>query len=103
MKINIDIHKALFEDTGVSRLPLDFNLSFAFPSKNPKGVIHSRFMRGKRKETDALIWETILQSTGEDAPKVKEKIKAWANEAHELTVYHWFFKIIEGELERRFE
>jgi hypothetical protein len=50
-----------------------------------------------------LIWETIFQSIGKDAPKNKDQIIAWANKAHELTVYTWFFKIIEGNLERRFE
>lgn len=103
MKITIDVNQELFNDTGVSDLPSELNLNFAFPSKRPEGIMHLRLMRGKREGKDALIWEIIFQSIGEDAPKNKDQIIAWANEAHELTVYTWFFKIIEGNLERRFE
>lgn len=102
MKTDIEIHEQLFEDTGVSRLPLGFDLRFSFPSTKPKGATHLRFVQEKRKDTDALIWETQVQSIGDDAPKVKNEITTWVKEAHELTD-DWFFKMIEGELLRRFE
>ncbi|MBL7117693.1 MAG: TIGR04255 family protein [Candidatus Syntrophoarchaeum sp.] len=101
MKMNIEIHKMLFEKTGVSKLPLGLDLRFSFPSTKPKGAIHLRFARGKRKDADALIWETMVQSFGNDAPKVKKEITIWVKKAHELT-NDWFFKMIEGELLRRF-
>ena len=50
-----------------------------------------RFVRGKRKNVDALIWETHVQSVDEDAPKSKDKINKWVVEAHTLTD-DWFFK-----------
>ncbi|MFQ6062270.1 MAG: TIGR04255 family protein, partial [Methanosarcinales archaeon] len=102
MKINIEIHEKLFEDTGVSKLPLGFDLRSSFPSIKPKGAVHLRFVRGKRKDSDALIWETQVQSLKDDVPKVKNKITIWVKDAHELT-NDWFFKMIEGELLRRFE
>lgn len=102
MKMDINIYKRLFEDTGVSDSPSDFSLRFSFPSKRPKGTMHLKFARGKAKERDALVWETMFQSVREDAPKAKEEITAWADEAHRLTD-DWFFKIVEGELLRRFE
>lgn len=102
MKTNMEIHEQLFEDPGVSRLPLGFDLRFSFPSTKPMGATHLRFVRGKRKDTDALIWETQVQSIGDDAPQVKNEITTWVKEAHELTD-DWFFKMIEGELQRRFE
>lgn len=58
LKIYIDIYKKLFEDTGVKDLPLGFDLRFSFPATKPEGAIHLRFVRGKRKNKDALIWET---------------------------------------------
>lgn len=102
MKMNVEIHEKLFEDTGVGKLPLGSDLRFSFPSTRPKGAVRLRFVRGKRKDADALIWETMVQSIGDDAPKVKEKIDTWVKEAHNLTD-DWFFKLIEGELLRRFE
>lgn len=102
MKMNVDIHQELFENTGVIDLPLGFDLKFSFSSNKPKGVIHLRFARGKRKERDALIWETVIQSKNEDAPKNRDKIIDWAKEAHGLTS-DWFFKIIKGDLLRSFE
>ena len=77
-------------------------MRFSFPAKKPKGAVHLRFVRGKRKNVDALIWETHVQSVDEDAPKSKDKINKWVVEAHTLTD-DWFFKMIEGELLRRFE
>ena len=102
LKINITIYEKLFEETGVSNLPLGFDLRFSFSATKPKGAIHLRFFRGKMKNIDALIWETIVQSMDDDAPKNLEEIKKWVDEAHNLTD-NWFFKMIEGELLRRFE
>jgi len=102
LKIDINIYKKLFEETEVSNLPLGFDLRFSFPAKKPKGAVHLRFVRGKRKNVDALIWETHVQSVGEDSPKTKDQISAWVIDAHILTD-DWFFKMIEGELLRRFE
>lgn len=102
MKMNIEIHKELFKDTGVSELPLGFDLRFSFRSVKPKGAIHLRFVRGKRRDQDTLIWETQVQSIGDDAPNTQDEIIIWVKEAHEITD-NWFFKMIEGELMRRFE
>ena len=102
LKINISIYKELFRETGVSKLPLGFDLRFSFPAKKPKGAVHLRFVRSKRKNVEALIWETHVQSVGEDAPKIKDQISGWVTEAHTVTD-DWFFKMIEGELLRRFE
>ncbi|MHA1579506.1 MAG: TIGR04255 family protein [Candidatus Freyarchaeota archaeon] len=102
MKISVKLHKELFEDTGVDETPLGIDLRFSFPSTRLKGAVRLRFARGKRKNVDSLIWETIVHSVGEDAPKTKEEIAAWVKSAHDLTD-NWFFKIIEGDLLRRFE
>jgi uncharacterized protein (TIGR04255 family) len=102
MKITVNVYEGLFENTGVIKRPYGLDLRFSFPSTKPKGAVHLRFARGKKKDSDALIWESAVQSIGEDAPKIKEEIIKWTNESHELTD-DWFFKIIEGELLKRFE
>jgi hypothetical protein len=105
LKITVDIDERLFEETKIRKLPLSFDLGFSFLSTRPNGALKLRFARGSKggNGTDALIWETMVQSVAEDAPKAKEEIVTWVKEAHELTVYGWFFKMIEGELLRRFE
>ena len=100
-KTKINLYQKLFEDTRVEKLPLGLDLRFSFASTAPKGAIHLRFARRKRKETDALIWETMVESVS-DIPIVQNEITDWVKEAHNLTD-DWFFKLIEGELLRRFE
>jgi uncharacterized protein (TIGR04255 family) len=102
MKVGISLYPKLFENTGVKIQPLGFDLIFSFTSTKPKGTVHIRFTRGKIKESDTLIWETAVQSTSDDVPKNQDEIANWIKEAHNLTD-DWFFKLIEGELLRRFE
>lgn len=101
-KMKINLYQKLFEDTRVEKSPLGLDLRFSFASTEPKGAIHLRFVRGKTKESDALIWETMVESVSEHVPKVENEIADWVKEAHNLAD-DWFFKLIEGELLRRFE
>ncbi|HEC32507.1 MAG TPA: TIGR04255 family protein, partial [Deltaproteobacteria bacterium] len=82
--------------------PLGFDLKFSFPATKPKGSVHLRVLRGKREGRDALIWETHVQSVGDEVPEDKSRIRSWIDNAHTLTD-DWFFKMIEGDLLRRFE
>ncbi len=58
--------------------------------------------RGTDGGVPALIWETMFQAGDEEAAKTPDEIKTWVTEAHAVTGT-WFFKLIEGDLERRFE
>lgn len=102
LKIRINLYQKLFEGTRVEKSPLGLDLRFSFASRQPKGAIRLRLVRGKRGESDTLIWETMVESVSEDVPKVQNEIADWIKEAHDLT-NDWFFKLIEGELLRRFE
>jgi uncharacterized protein (TIGR04255 family) len=101
MKLNVKMYEKLFDDK-VSKSPLQLDIRFSFPCTRPKGAVYARFGRAKRKGADTLMWETVVQSLGEDTPTAKDRIIAWVAEAHGLTD-DWFFKTIEGELLRRFE
>ena len=103
LKVKIDISQKLFVGTGVNNVPSGFDLRFSFPSMQPEGTIHLRFVKGKKKDNiDALIWETQVQSIGDEVSNEKDWVIDWANQAHDLAI-DWFFKMIEGELLRRFE
>lgn len=103
MKINVSTSEKLFKSTGVSPLPENLDLKLSFPSTLPEGAVHLRFACGQKNGIDALIWETMVRSVGNAViPQTKDLITKWANEAHDLTD-DWFFKIIDGDLLRRFE
>lgn len=102
MKVNIEINKEIFAETGVGERPIDFDFRFSFLSAKPEGAIHMRVLRGKVKTSDTLLLETMVNLTGEDVPQEKGKIFDWVRYAHGL-IHKWFFKIIKGDLQRRFE
>jgi uncharacterized protein (TIGR04255 family) len=102
MKTTIAFYPGLFEETGVEERPTGLDIKASFPSSKPKGTVGLRFARGKLEDEDILLWETSVQSTSEDVPSNKDELLKWLKEAHKLTD-DWFFKLIEGELIRRFE
>ena len=106
MKTELHMYQKLFKDTGIGKTPEVLDMRTSFPSVSPSGHISLRIARGTKKKddiaADALIWEITVHSSGKDSPKSKEAIPTWIDQAHDLTD-DWFFKLIEGELERRFE
>ena len=103
MKVTIQLHDNLFSNTGVKTAPENFDLRFSFPSTRPTGLMNLRFVKGKRPtKEDILVWETMVQYVGDQVPNNKKEIAEWVKEAHDLTD-DWFSKIIDGELQRRFE
>lgn len=102
MKTGISMPESLFVGTGVERKPLALDFRIGYLCSKPKGAVSLRFFRGKKGAADALVWETTVQSAGTDAPRTARSIRSWVKNAHALTD-DWFFKIIEGELRRRFE
>jgi uncharacterized protein (TIGR04255 family) len=102
LKTTVDVPQSLFDGTGISQLPSGLDLRFSFASSKPPGAMHLRFARGMKGTTEALAWETMVQSTEASAPKTCTDIMDWVRDAHEITD-DWFFKLIEGELRERFE
>jgi len=102
MKIRVELLPGLFEGTGIDNRPKVIDLRFSFPSASPPGSMSLRFASGQQNGHDTLIWETVFESTGPDLPQTDDAISAWAAAAHTITS-DWFFKIIDGELQRRFE
>ena len=56
---------------------------------------------GKKADIPALIFEISVQSDGEDMPTMPEGFENWIEMAHDV-IEDWFFKLIAGELEKRF-
>jgi uncharacterized protein (TIGR04255 family) len=101
MKINVELPGNLFKDLQVESDPSSFTWQVSFPCKSPEGALTVGFAMGQKASKPAFIWQTVIQSKGPEAPDVRERFSAWLDGAHAITA-DWFFKLIEGELERRF-
>lgn len=101
LKVTFSLPINLFEGTDVERKPNGLTSHFSFRCHNPKGAITLRLATGQKENVPAVIWETTVESAGDDVPDMPKKFEGWLDAAHSLTD-DWFFKMIEGELERRF-
>lgn len=101
MKTNLSLPTTLFENEQVVEKPSAFNWQVSFNESKPGGFIILRFAMGEHKGQPALVWETQVQTSGDRVPGMPASFSKWLDEAHDLTD-EWFFKMIEGELERRF-
>jgi uncharacterized protein (TIGR04255 family) len=101
MKTTISLPSSLFSDGRVKGMPAAFNWRVSFPQDDPGGLVTLGFALGQHSNRPALIWETLVQTTGGRIPQMPNGFSSWLTRAHDLTD-EWFFKLIEGELERRF-
>jgi uncharacterized protein (TIGR04255 family) len=101
MRTSISLPDQLFDGERVNKNPTVFNWQASFPQQDPGGHITLRFAIGQRNGKPALIWETLVQAARDHMPAIPAGFSDWLTKAHELTD-DWFFKLIEGELERRF-
>lgn len=101
LKLNISLPNNLFEGTDVENKPNGLTFQCSFKGEKPKGIINVRFATGQRGNAPAVVWETTVESAREDLPEMPEGFEGWFDAAHDIA-NDWFFKMIEGELERRF-
>jgi uncharacterized protein (TIGR04255 family) len=100
-KTTIQLPPSLFLDGHVQARPKSFSWQATFEEDRPSGSITIRFSTGERNSRAALIWETIVESTGKELPLLPGGFSEWLTQAHTLT-NDWFFKFIEGDLEKDF-
>lgn len=101
LKVNVVIPQQLFDSAAVRELPKGFSFQVSYPTQKPKGTVILRFATGVRRKERSIVWETAVRSMNEELPSLPRGFKSWAASAHVITD-DWFFKLIEGELERKF-
>jgi len=101
MSTKIELPKKLFSDEEILEKPIGLNWIATYPIKTPGGVIHLKLATGKKKDKPALVLELSVQSAGKDIPNMPDNFNEWFESAHNI-IEDWFFKIIEGDLEKRF-
>ncbi len=107
MKLNICIDDSMFKKTSIHNKPIHLDIKFVFNCDRPKGTIHFHLFQGKKSDnsgniTDALIWETVIQSNNSDIPEISLNLEQWLEDAHQI-LHDWFFTLVEGDLLRSFE
>lgn len=101
MKIDISLPSELFESSKIPSKPVFLALDTMFESNEPKGVVQLRFATVDGANGPQLIWETTVQAKGSDVPDMPHDFPKWIDNAHQITG-DWFFKLIDGELLKRF-
>ena len=102
LKVSVELPTNLFDDSGVEKRPSMFAWHSTFECSNPKGQVTIRFATGQKDNRPAILWETMVQSVEGDVPPMPAGFETWIDAAHTITD-DWFYKLIEGELERRFD
>ncbi|MEW5979986.1 MAG: TIGR04255 family protein [Acidobacteriota bacterium] len=101
LKTRVELPEDLFVGTHVRKRPTHFTWEASFDEDVPKGDIVVRFQTGYRKSSPALLWETIVESDKRQLPPLPDQFESWMTQAHTLSE-DWFFKLIAGDLERKF-
>jgi uncharacterized protein (TIGR04255 family) len=101
LKLNISLPVDLFTGTDVENRPIGLLWQSSFKCQKPKGIVTIRFATGQKTNAPAIVWETTVESAGDDVPSIPTDFSNWIDAAHQITD-DWFFKMIKGELERRF-
>lgn len=101
LKIKLELPESLFDDSNIANQPVSLNWQSAFRCNEPKGFFSLQMGLGQRDIQKAIVWDTSVQSVGGDLPSLPDGFAKWVDSAHKVTS-DCFFKLIEGELERRF-
>jgi uncharacterized protein (TIGR04255 family) len=101
MGVAFALPSSLFEGDRVCSVPTGLNWHASFKCTQPPGSVHLRIATGQRYQEPSLIWETQVRSFGTEVPKMPGGFDVWLDASHEIT-HTWFFKLIEGDLERSF-
>lgn len=102
LKIDVNVPDELFKSSRVKDEIIGLNLRLAFQGQQPEGEVVLHFRQGKKSGRDALIWETIVSSQGEQTPSVLEEIDEWLTQAHDIA-HEWFMTLIDGELYEKYK
>jgi len=97
LKINISLDESLFQNNQLDSIPVDIKLSFAFPCKQPKGLMIFNLGKAERNQKDAIVWDYVINSQKEHIPAFPSEAEEWLNQAHNVS-RKWFFALVEGDL-----
>ncbi|WML24112.1 TIGR04255 family protein [Neobacillus sp. OS1-33] len=101
MGVNVTLPADFFSNGKCDKDPRNFLFQSSFRSSDPEGHISIQLGTGSTNGKPSLIWETSVVSS-ENPPNINESFETWLDKAHKLNE-EWFFTLISGDLERRFQ
>jgi len=101
MHIPASLPEFLSQDINLDPKPANFAFKVSLRSKNPTGTGTLSVSTGLRDGKRSLIWEQIIHSSGDDVCEMPARFDVWLDQAHAL-IEGWFWKMIEGKLQERF-
>ena len=106
LKIDTKLPEPLFAGSGTANKPIKLDMQFSFNSTKPPGTVNFRILRGDKvkgsERYPAVVWETGVVSSNLQMSVDAKKVNSWLIDAHDLST-DWFFKLISGPLQGRFE
>lgn len=100
LKVSVALPDSLFEGQVANR-PESLRLEVSFPASAPAGTVATRLATGRIEGKLGVIWELLVQSTGQQVPSMPREFGPWVDAAH-VHIDDWFSRLIEGDLERTF-
>jgi uncharacterized protein (TIGR04255 family) len=101
LKIDVGLPEGLFNED-INPIPLSLNLQTSFACLNPKATVTLLLSTGQRDEKPAILSDLSVTSTfGTEEKFSQDKVPRWLDAAHAVA-HQWFFRLIEGELESKF-
>jgi len=73
------------------------NIAAQVHLKCPAGIGEIVVSLGQVNDKPAAVFQISVRSSGKDAPKKKDDIEQWANDAHQI-IDSWFSSFCEGDL-----
>jgi len=103
MHLHIRIPKPLLGSAHLTGNPSGFAADFSYDIPDINANLRFKLARGTRNSDNKtlLVWETEVVSVKNDVPLDEAGFSTWLTRAHDITS-NWFFKLIEGELEKEF-
>ena len=101
MGVSISLPKGLIDDGLIDSCPRQMSWQTTFVCKKPQGLCTLAFGLGTKNGKPALVWETVIQSSGAAESLNVADFPVWIDEAHVIS-HDWFFKLIDGPLVKEF-
>lgn len=102
LNVSVRLPEPLFAGGNINSRPMVFNFQTSFFATAPPSMVTLRLATGQKDQNLALLMETWVDSKQEGIPvAMPTGFAEWLEGAHGIT-HDWFFKLIEGDLKRKF-
>lgn len=98
-----ELPEEITQSDNIDSPPQFLNLHLGYTLESPPGRGLVRFATGRKSQEPALIWEIVVHSQDDDAPKLTdiEDFWRWLEAAHTV-IENWFLELIKGDLKQQF-